>query len=43
MDIFDKIINFQGSEEDAEFMPLVSIDEDDNIESHENLPTVLLQ
>lgn len=41
MDIFDKIINFQGSEEDSEFMPLVSIDEDDNIESHENLPTVL--
>lgn len=39
MNIFDKIINFQGTEEDAEFMPLVSIDEDDNLESHENLPS----
>ncbi len=41
MDLFDKILSNQGTEEDSEFMPLVSLDEGEESESLEPLPKTL--
>lgn len=41
MDIIKKMLISQGSDEDSEFMPLVSLDEGDETNSNEVLPDVL--
>lgn len=41
MDLFETILSNQGSEEDSEFMPLVSLDEGEESESLEPLPTTV--
>ncbi|HMG14058.1 MAG TPA: endopeptidase La, partial [Saprospiraceae bacterium] len=41
MDIFDKIMMAQGTEEDLEFMPMISLDENEETNSGEILPDIL--
>ncbi len=41
MNLFDTILSNQSTEEDSEFMPLVSLDEGEESESLEPLPTTI--
>ncbi len=41
MDIFDKIMMAQGTEEDLEFMPMISLDENEETNNGEILPEIL--
>lgn len=41
MDIFDKMMMAQGTEEDTEFMPMISLDENEETNNGETLPDIL--